>query len=481
MSDAQDKTRRRPAVLEAGAILGGCRLDRPLGAGGMGEVWLARQLSLDRSVAVKVLPAELARDPAFADRFRREALLAAKVRSPYVVETHDAAVDGGLAFIVMEFLEGETLMERIQGGRPMGEARALQILLHAARGLHAAHEAGLVHRDVKPANIFLQKKGPAKLLDFGLAQTCGQESGLTEPGVVMGTPHFMSPEQCEGAPAGPPSDLYSLGASLYAALAGRPPFTAETAVAVMRLHLDREPERLRALRPDVSLETENLVLRLLEKDPASRPASALAVAREADRRIHALAGSPLDGTAVQPRQSARANAAPGRRRSVAAWAVAGVFAAVATIGLLLWGLNRSVPEVRPGDPATTSSRFLTLSVRTLPDASRGAEYGTLEITVRPKPGLYLSSSHGESHGHKHGLAEFGIDLSAPAEVRLDRSEINLPEIRATYAARVAFRIDAQGGAGRYPVKVAFRYQAMESAASIYEPDKVELSAEVLYE
>lgn len=104
MSDAQDKTRRRPAVLEAGAVLGGCRLDRPLGAGGMGEVWLARQLSLDRSVAVKVLPAELARDPAFVDRFRREALLAAKVHSPYVVETHDAAVDGGLAFIDMERL-----------------------------------------------------------------------------------------------------------------------------------------------------------------------------------------------------------------------------------------------------------------------------------------------------------------------------------------------------------------------------------------
>lgn len=482
MGEAEYKTRRRASPLEAGLILGGCRLERPLGAGGMGEVWLARQLSLDRAVAVKVLPAALARDPAFVDRFRREALLAAKVRSPYVVDTHDAAVEGALAFIILEFLEGETLQSRIlREGKPLSEARALQILLQASRGLQAAHEVGLVHRDVKPANVFLQKKGPAKLLDFGLAQACGDQGGLTEPGVVMGTPHFMSPEQCEALPATSASDLYSLGATLYAALAGKPPFTAETAVAVMRLHLDREPDPLRKHRPDVSRETEELIQALLEKDPASRPDSARTVAREADRRIHALAGSPLEGTAVKPTRAQSPAPVASRKRAVLTWGVAGGLLVAATVAFLALWLGRSAPEVRSRDSTSTTTRFLTLSVRVLPDRARGPECGTLEITVAPKPGLYLSSAHGESHGHKHGVAEFGIDLFPSGPVRLERDQINPPEIRSSYTGRVAFRVAPEAARGKYPVRLAYRYQAMETAQSAFEPDKVEVVAEVTYE
>lgn len=482
MGEAEDKTRRRAAALEAGTVLGGCRLERPLGAGGMGEVWLARQLSLDRAVAVKVLPAELARDPGFVDRFRREALLAAKVRSPYVVETHDAAVEGPFAFIVLEFLEGETLQGRIlREGKPLGEARALQILLQASRGLQAAHEVGLVHRDVKPANIFLQKKGPAKLLDFGLAQALGDQGGLTEAGVVMGTPHFMSPEQCEGVPATPLSDLYSLGATLYTAVAGRPPFTAETALAVMRLHLDREPEPLRNHRPDVSGETEALIHELLRKDPAKRPESARAVAREADRQIHALSGSPLGGTDLKPPQlPSPVRRSPGRR-GVLARAAAGLLAVAALLVLLHFWLGRSAPEVKGKDAVSTTTRFLTLSARVFPDAARGPDRGILEVTVVPKTGLYLSSAHGESHGHKHGVAEFGIDLFPSGPVRLDRDQVNPPEIRSAYSAKVGFLISPDGGKGRYPLKLAYRYQAMETATSAFEPDKVEVVLEVVYE
>lgn len=479
MDEARKPSRRQPA-LEPGALLGGCRLERALEAGGMGEVWLARQLSLDRPVAVKVLPAEFARDPAFVERFRREALLAARVRSPYVVETHDASVERGFPFIVMEFLEGESLQARIREGKPLAEVRALHVLLHAARGLQAAHDLGLVHRDVKPANIFIQKKGPAKLLDFGLAQARG-EGGLTEPGVVMGTPHYMSPEQCDGRSATPLSDLYALGASLYAALAGRPPFVAESAVAVLRQHLDREPEPLRKHRPDVSEETEELILGLLAKDPASRPASAKEVAREADRRIHALAGSPLGGTAVRGTraQDGRRTGRPGQRRIIALGA--GALALLAALVMLTWVLAASPPEVRPSAVVGATTRYLTLGVRVLPDPARGPGRGTFEITVTPKPGLFLSSAHGETHGHKHRVAEFGIDLFPSGPVTLDCGEVDPPEIRSPYTAKVGFAMTPGAKKGRYPIKLTHRYQAMESATSAFEPDKVEVVAEILYE
>jgi serine/threonine-protein kinase len=480
MDENKDKAKRL-AALEPGAVLGGCRLERPLEAGGMGEVWLARQLSLDRSVAVKVLPGEFARDPAFVERFRREALLAAKVRSPYVVETYDAALERGFAFIIMEFLEGETLQGRIRDGKPLGEVRALHLLLQAARGLQAAHEVGLVHRDVKPANIFLQKKGPAKLLDFGLAQSWGEADSLTEPGVVMGTPHYMSPEQCEGKPATPLSDLYSLGASLYAALTGRPPFIAGSAIAVMRLHLDRDPELLRGVRPDLSVETEELVRSLLAKDPALRPASAQAVAREADRRIHELAGSPLEGTAVRQKPAPSVAPSARRRRVILGLGAVGALAVAAALGSLVFLLARSAPEVRSSEVPSTSTRFLTLSARVLPDGSRGPERGILELTVTPKPGLFLSSAHGESHGHKHRVAEFGIDLVPSGPVKFDRAEVDLPEIRSPYTARVGFSVAPDGRRGKYPVRMVYRYQVMETTSSAFEPDKVEVVAEILYE
>lgn len=480
MSEAEDKIKRLPA-LEAGMILGGCRLERPLGAGGMGEVWLARQLSLDRRVAVKVLPAEFARDPAFVQRFRREALLAARVRSPYVVETYDAAVERGFAFIVMEYLDGETLNDRIREGKPLGEVRALHLLLQAARGLQAAHEVGLVHRDVKPANIFIQKKGPSKLLDFGLAQDRGEDDSLTEPGVVMGTPNYMSPEQCDGKPATPLSDLYSLGVSLYAALAGRPPFIAGTAIAVMRLHLDRDPKPLREVRPDLSAQTEDLLRALLEKDPALRPASAHVVARDADRRIHELAGSPLEGTAVRQKAAPSAGPTARNRRGFRALAAIGALGMTAALVVLLFVLLRSAPELRPSEGASVSTRFLTLSVRVVLDASRGPDRGILEITIVPKPSLYLSSAYGESHGHKHRMAEFGVDIYPSGPVQLDRTQINPPEIRSPYTAQVGFSVAPEGRRGKHPVKVAYRYQAMESGASVFEPDKLEIVAEVIYE
>lgn len=160
---------------------------------------------------------------------------------------------------------------------------------------------------------------------------------------------------------------------------------------------------------------------------------------------------------------------------------AGAVALVAALVPLTWTLVGSTPEVRPSPVAGATTRYLTLGVRVLPDAARGPGRGILEITVTPKAGLFLSSAHGESHGHKHRVAEFGIDLLPSGPVALDRTEVDPPEIRAPYAARVGFVIAPGAKNGTYPVRVTHRYQAMESATSVFEPDKVEVVAEILYE
>ncbi len=149
--------------------------------------------------------------------------------------------------------------------------------------------------------------------------------------------------------------------------------------------------------------------------------------------------------------------------------------------MLTWALAASSPEVRPSPVAAATTRYLTLGVRVLPDPARGPGRGTLEITVTPKPGLFLSSAHGETHGHKHRVAEFGIDLLPSGPVVLDRTEIDPPEIRDPYVAKVGFAMAPGAKKGRYPVRLTHRYQAMESATSAFEPDKVEVVAEILYE
>jgi len=469
----------RTCGLEPGLVLGGCRLERPLAAGGMGEVWAARQLSLDRRVAVKMLSPLLSRDADYVERFKREARLAAKVRSPFVVQIHDAGVEHGFAYIVMELLEGRTLGARLGEAKPLSEAAALAVLSQAARGLAAAHKLGLVHRDVKPANIFLQRKGPVKLLDFGIVHAEGGPGRLTEAGTVMGTPDFMSPEQCAGQASLPQSDLYSLGATVYAALAGRAPFSAETPLVVMRLHIEEDPRPLRELRRDVSARTEALVHRLMAKAPEHRPRSAHEVGLEADGILRDLSRSPSDGPAGEPTLPVRRPFRAGRipRRALVAGA-----ATLGALGVLSLGWAFFVSAeaaIAPSDAQSAVTRFHTLAARILPQATGGLRDGILEITITPKPGLVLSSSHGETHGHEHRVAEYGIDLNPAPPVRLEKAEISLPEIRRPEKLRVRFTVLPEARRGKFPVRITQRYQAGEVGGALFEPDKVELTIEVL--
>ncbi|MBI4510124.1 MAG: protein kinase [Deltaproteobacteria bacterium] len=267
------------SLIHAGALLmGKYRLERLLGQGGMGSVFLAENKDIGRKVAIKVLHANFATDAGLLARFRQEARAAAAIGHPGIVDVLDmGTLDDGAAFIVMERLEGETLGERLtQVGRlPMGSVQA--IVGQVFDALAAAHEKGIIHRDLKPDNIFLVERpvAMAKLLDFGISKLQGTEDlSLTRTGAVMGTPLYMSPEQARGAKdISASTDLYSMGAILYHALAGKPPFLGETYNEVLAKVLIEDPPPLSEARSDLPSGLVSLVHSLLSKNPGQRPPS----------------------------------------------------------------------------------------------------------------------------------------------------------------------------------------------------------------
>jgi eukaryotic-like serine/threonine-protein kinase len=254
-----------------GEVLAGrYRLLTLLGRGGAGEVWQAEDTVLGRQVAVKLLRS-LDGDPMDAvERFRAEAQSAARLTHPNVVATYDVATEGDHVFLVMELVPGPDLAKLMRTSGLPTPGLVESIATQGARALDAAHEAGIVHRDVKPANLLLAPDGTLKMTDFGIAKRAGNET--TGLGVLLGTASYVSPEQVRGEPATPASDWYSFGCVLHELLAGTPPFTGPTADVVMRQHLDAPPPPI--TRTDVPAELANLVTHLLAKDPAARPSSA---------------------------------------------------------------------------------------------------------------------------------------------------------------------------------------------------------------
>jgi len=275
--------------------LGPYEIAGPIGAGGMGEVYRARDPRLGRDVAIKVLPEHLARDPDALARFEREARAIAALSHPNILAIYDVGREGGLSYAVMELLEGETLRGRLARG-PLPWTEAVRVGASVADGLASAHAKGIVHRDLKPENIFLTVDERAKVLDFGLARqsppsrTDGQTAtGMTEPGTVMGTVGYMSPEQVRGEPVGPASDVFSFGCMLYEMVAGRRPFARETPVQTMAAILEQAPPPLSA-----PAGLDRIVLRCLEKDPAARTLSA----RDLSTALHGLRRTPAAAETV---------------------------------------------------------------------------------------------------------------------------------------------------------------------------------------
>jgi serine/threonine protein kinase len=258
------------ARASAETIAGRYELHEVLGRGGMSVVYRATDRVLDRTVAVKVLPAAYAENPVLVERFSREARAVARLSHPNIVGVYDSGFDRTVHYIVMECVPGVSLSQLLKARGPLAVGEAVEIATAVAHALTAAHEAGIVHRDIKPANIMVEPSGTVKVLDFGIARA-RDDADLTRATTVLGSAPYMAPEVAMGGSADERSDIYSLGCVLYEMLTSRPPFLADTARAVMHLHANATPEPVRELRPQVPEGLDALILQMLAKEPAERP------------------------------------------------------------------------------------------------------------------------------------------------------------------------------------------------------------------
>jgi eukaryotic-like serine/threonine-protein kinase len=269
-------------VIDSGILVGKrYEISRLLGAGGMGHVYLARDRSLSREVALKVLDDRHAENPDFVERFRREAKAAASLSHPHIVSVYDAGEDDETPYIAMEYVPGGTLKNKLQERGALPPRVAIGITLEVANALAAAHEKGIIHRDIKPENVLVTDQGHAKVGDFGIARAAAA-TAITETDLILGSVRYLSPEQAKGEKVGPPSDLYSLGVVLYEMLTGRVPFDEENPIATAMKHVTEEPASPQELDPTIPKALEATTLKLLKKDPEQRYQSAKELAEDLD-------------------------------------------------------------------------------------------------------------------------------------------------------------------------------------------------------
>ncbi len=345
-------------TLAAGTRLGPYEILAPIGAGGMGEVYRARDSKLDRDVAVKVLPETVAANPDMLARFEREAKAVAALSHPNILAIHDFGTHDGISYAVMELLSGQTLRDRLDSGA-LPQKLAVDYAIQIAKGLSAAHEKGIVHRDLKPENLFVSKDGHVKILDFGLAKrtemsksdgetNAPTQSKGTEPGTVMGTMGYMSPEQVRGREVDHRSDIFSFGAVLYEMLSGQRAFKRDTAADTMSAILKEEPPDISESGRNIPVALDHIVRHCLEKDPNNR----FQGARDIVFALSETSGSTSTGSSTS-----------GARAAVPApsWRRAGVFAATGVLvavvaGLLLWKRG----GLRPGVQADISEHSIAV-------------------------------------------------------------------------------------------------------------------------
>ena len=271
----------------SGQTFGQYLLLEPIDAGGMATIYQARQPALDRIVAIKVLPEYLIDQPGFLERFKIEAQAIAKLDHPSILPVYDYGQVGRVPYLVMKYVSGGTLKNLLNG--PLELRRTAAILRQIAEALDYAHQQGVIHRDIKPGNVLLQDGHRVQLSDFGLAKIVASPTQLTQSGVGVGTPDYMSPEQAQGLPVDARSDIYSLGVVVYQMLTGQVPFNAETALAVMLKHVSEPPPPIRKINPHISEATERVVLRALAKSPDDRYTTAVELANAFERSLDSQA------------------------------------------------------------------------------------------------------------------------------------------------------------------------------------------------
>ncbi|HIE57754.1 MAG TPA: serine/threonine protein kinase [Anaerolineales bacterium] len=291
------------------------QLESRLGSGGMAMVYRAKDLMLERPVAIKILRADFSRDAAFRERFRQEAKAAANLSHPNIVTVHDFGLDRGRLFIVMEYVPGSTLKAWIEKRRHFTSEQAVPLIVKACAGIGYAHRAGLVHCDIKPQNLLVMPDKRLKVTDFGIARALASIHPGERSDVVWGSPQYFSPEQAAGQAPSPASDVYSLGVILYEMVTGRLPFIAQSAEELGRLHRKAEPRPPREFNPALSPTLERIILKVLSKEPAARYRTADQLGRVLISFAGASPPAPAVRTAPPPAAPAPRPARPQPRKA----------------------------------------------------------------------------------------------------------------------------------------------------------------------
>jgi eukaryotic-like serine/threonine-protein kinase len=371
-----------------GRVLGGrYALGALLGAGGMGQVYRARDRVLERTVAVKVLSAAATQDRELVARFGREARAAAALHHPNIVAVFDSGADGDLQYLVMEYVDGQSLAGLLRQEGVLDPGRAAEVGRQVCQALAAAHAAGLVHRDITPGNVLVDPAGLVKVADFGIAKLAAATT-MTGDGMVLGTAAYLAPEQAQGRPVDGRSDLYALGCVLYALVTGAPPFVGDSPVAVAARQLTEPPTPPSDRNPRVSPALEAVVLTALAKDPADRYQTATAMAQDLDRVIADAgadsmplgdpgAGRPTDrlpsgipaGAATVPMASTAL-----RRPGWVPWALVAALGIIVLVAVALWSRGGDPPAAQQqptGPPVSTAAPPTRPAATTLPTQPQG--------------------------------------------------------------------------------------------------------------
>jgi eukaryotic-like serine/threonine-protein kinase len=442
--------------IEAQAVLASrYRLVRRIDRGGMAEVWEGRDEVLDRPVAVKVLDPRLAGDEAFHERFRREAVSAARLAHPNVVGTYDTGIDAGVAFIVMELVSGQTLRDLLRDQSPLNPSQAVAIAAEVADALEYAHQAGIVHRDVKPGNILVSDDGRVKVADFGIAKAA-VDSDLTQQGTFVGTAKYLPPEQVEGRPQDRRSDVYGLGVVLYEMLCGRPPFQADSDMAVALQHVHAEPMRPRQLRPGIPRSLERVVLKAMSKDPEAR----YATAAELRRDLLAISLNDDATVAVDRETTPPGGTAPTFVQSERSWLVPVVLIVVLAVTLGVVGLIFARSEtgknlLDSGGSAKGQAVTLTGEPQAFDPDGNGQEHNAdLSKLTDGNPSTGWST---ERYNNEHfgGLKEgVGFSLTLDRSRRLTQLQLSSPS--RGWSARVYVADGRKGALAEWGTPVTTR-------------------------
>ena len=425
-------------------IAGRYEVEELVGHGGMSSVYKARDVLLERHVALKILHEQYSNDEDFVERFKREARSVAQLQHPNIVTVIDRGEEDGRQFIVFEYIEGENLKEHVVRKGRLDVREALEIADEVARGLAFAHGQGLIHRDVKPQNVLLNGDGRAKVTDFGIARTLDVD-GMTQTGTILGTSNYIAPEQASGQPVDAHSDVYALGAVLYELLAGEVPFPGESFVAVAMKHMHEPAPNLLDVRRDVPLRVAAAVDRALEKDPEQRFPTMDAFAAELEACLAELDQEP-DGDKTMVIPSARRAAR--RRKQVSRWPIVIGLLAVLAIAAIVIGLLAAGGTNNGGAPAADKRVEVTGVTSYDPFGDNKEEHSAAAFNITDgNPTTYWST---ERYNDAPSLGKPGVGVVIDGSTLVDLAQL----VVVTDTPGFTAEIEATNTEGGTPAKVS---------------------------